>query len=211
MRPSDSLKSWLGKTAQRYHEALTPEVLSYLESRGLDQDAVTGYRLGLVADPDPMHEAYRGRLSIPYITPTGVVTMRFRCLEDHDCRAEKCPKYTQPSGEETHLYNVQALHDADTVVGISEGELDAEIATLCGLSTVGIPGATNWKSHWYRLFDDFERVLVFGDGDTAGRSFASKLVHTIPGAEAKVMPEGMDVTSFYVESGKDAFLDFALS
>lgn len=211
MRPSDSQKSWLEKQTQRYAESLTPEVASYLENRGIDQDAIAGFRLGYVADPDPMHEPFRGRLSIPFITPTGVVYMRFRCLEDHDCRELSHGKYEGQKGTETHLYNVAALHEADTVVGITEGELDALVATSSGFPSVGVPGAQNWKPFYYRLFDDFERVVILGDGDKAGREFTSKLVHNIPGGEAKLMPEGHDVNSFVLENGSEAFLDFVRS
>lgn len=208
MKPNDAQKKWLGKTAQRYHEALTPEVITYLADRGLDQDAVRGYLLGLVSDPDPLHEEYRGRLSIPYLTPTGVVTMRFRCLADHSCKDAKCAKYIQPKDEPTHIYNVQALHDADTEVGVCEGELDAIAATVAGFPSIGIPGATNWKAFWYRLFDDFERVVVMGDGDTAGRTFTTRLVHAMSNGEAKVMPPALDVNSYIQEYGQESFLVF---
>lgn len=207
MRPSESHKSWLTELAHRYHGALTPEVRSYLADRALDQDAVDGALLGLVSDPDPAHEAYRGRLAIPFITPTGVVSMRFRCLEDHDC-SDGCAKYLGVAGAETHLYNVQALHDATTMIGVSEGELDALVATHAGLPTVGCPGASSWKPFYYRLFDDFEYVFVLGDGDTAGRKWAGGLVPNIPGAVSRVMPADHDVTSYVMEHGSDAFLEF---
>jgi len=214
--PSESLKTWLGKTASRYHEALTPEVLSYLDERALGPDVVSSSLLGLVSDPDPLHEQYRGRLSIPFITPTGVVYMRFRCIEEiddpqHSCKEHKHGKYEGPSEQGTHLYNVRALHEADVVVAVSEGELDALVATHAGVPTAGVPGSQNWKSFYYRLFSDFTRVLILGDGDKAGRDFTNKLASHIPGAEAKVLPTGQDVTSFVVEHGEEAFRDFALS
>jgi hypothetical protein len=204
--PSESHKSWLTDLAHRYHEELTEETRSYLAARALDRTAVDGALLGLVASPDPAHEPYRGRLSIPFITPTGVVQMRFRCLEDHDCKAEKCPKYLGVAGGATHLYNVQALHDADSRVGIAEGELDALVATRAGLPTVGCVGSENWKPFYYRLFDDFEYVYILGDGDTAGRKWAGGLSSTIPGAVSRVQPAGYDVTSFVTEFGTDAFM-----
>lgn len=216
MTPSESLKTWLGKTAQRYHEALTPEVRSYLDERALGPDVVSSSLLGLVSDPDPLHEQYRGRLSLPFITPTGVVYMRFRCIQEiddpeHSCKEHGHGKYEGPSEQGTHLYNVQALHDADVVVGVCEGELDALVATTAGLPAVGVPGSQNWKSFYYRLFSDFTRVLILGDGDKAGRDFTNKLASHISGGEAKVMPNGHDVTSFVVEYGEEAFRDFALS
>lgn len=197
----------------RYHESLDEETLSYLAGRGLDRDAVDGFRLGLVADPDPLHENFQGRLCIPYITPTGVVSMRFRCLlpHDHSSKEVSCPKYLQVDGEPTHIYNVQALHDADTVIGVCEGEVDGISATVAGLHAVGIPGVHNWKPFYYRLFQDFERVIVLGDGDDEGRKFAGKLSHAIPGGEARVMPSGMDVNSFIAEEGAKSFLEYALN
>lgn len=208
MRPSDSQKAWLEKTAARYHEALTPEVAGYLHTRGIDQAAIAGYRLGYVEEPDPIHEPFRGRLAIPFITPTGIVYMRFRCLEDHDCRELGHGKYEGPAGAGTHLYNVGALHSADTVIGITEGELDALVATEAGFPAVGVPGAQNWKAFYYRLFDDFERVVILGDGDKAGREFTNKLVNNIPGGEAKLLPEGQDVNSYILENGAEAFLNY---
>lgn len=210
MKLSDGQKSWLEKCARRYHAALDPATASYLAARGLDQDDVRGSLLGLVADPDPLHGDYVGRLSIPFITPTGVVGIRFRCLVDHDCHAVGCPKYLGVEGAATHIYNVQALHDADTVIGVSEGELDAVVATKV-VPTVGIPGINNWKPFYYRLFEDFERVLIFGDGDKAGRSFAGKLSSSIPGGEGKVLEAGHDVTSYVLAHGLESFREFALA
>lgn len=206
--PESSLKNWLGNLAQRYHEALTPEVDSYLDGRGLNQELVRGARLGLVTDPDPAHQQYEGYLSIPFITPTGVVYMRFRCLRNHDCGEYNHGKYQGPEGLTTHLYNVEALHRADNVIAICEGELDALVATDAGLPTVGVPGANNWKPFYYRLFDDFERVVVIGDGDTAGRKFANQIAPNIPGALPRPMPKDEDITSFVVENGADAFLEY---
>ena len=205
MKPSESHKSWLTKLAHQYHEALTPEVHSYLGERALAPAVVSGSLLGLVTDPDPAHEQYRGRLSIPFLTPTGVVSMRFRCLEEHDCGEFFHGKYEGVAGDPTHLYNVQALHDAHHEIGIAEGELDALVATSAGLPTVGCVGASNWKPFYYRLFDDFENVYVLGDGDAAGRKWAAGLVPNIGGAVSRVQPAGYDVTSYVVEHGAEAF------
>lgn len=207
MRPSNSQKNWLGVQASRYSESLDDRTLSYLAARGLDRDAVTGLRLGLVVDPDPAHTRYAGRLSIPFVTPTGVVTMRFRCLEDHKCEGHG--KYESPAGEETRLYNVNSLHLKGDVVGISEGELDAGVATYAaGIPTVGVPGVQNWKPYYYRLFEDYERVIVIGDGDEAGRNFVATLTRNLPNGIRKPMPDGYDITSYVVEHGVEQFLEF---
>lgn len=208
MRPSESQKSWLGNLADRYHEALDERTLSYLAARGIDQDAATGYRLGLVSDPDPAHQQYVGRLSIPFITPTGVVYMRFRCLEDHNCADLEHGKYQGVSGDATHLYNVISLHLAGDTVAVTEGELDALISSEAGMPAVGVPGATNWKPFYYRLFDDYERVIVVGDGDKAGREFVASLARNLPNSIRRPMPEGYDVNSYVLEHGPDAYLAY---
>ena len=119
MRPSAWQKSSLTATAERYHKNLDEETLAYLAARGIDQDAASGFLLGVVGDPEPAHEQYAGRLSLPHITPTGVVTMRFRCLEDHVCSDNFHGKYEGLAGEETRLYNVMALHQQSDVIAIT--------------------------------------------------------------------------------------------
>lgn len=212
MRPSHSQKNWLGELTERYHEALTADVLEYLASRGIDRDGATGLRLGLVTDPDPAHERYIGRLAIPFITPTGVVSMRFRCLSDHgeqDCSDLWHGKYEGLEGEETRLYNVGALLDATDTIGICEGELDAAVATLSGLPSVGVPGKNNFKPYYYRLFDEYERVILLGDGDSGGREFVASLSRNLNNSIRRPLPEGHDVTTYVMEHGPDAFLAYA--
>lgn len=209
MRPSASQKEWLGRVTDQYAAAMTKDVRSYLASRGIEKAAVRGYRLGVVSDPDPAHEQYAGRLSIPHITPTGVVSMRFRCLQDHVCGDETfCAKYLGVSGESTRLFNVMALHEPVDVVAVCEGELDAIVATESGLPAVGVPGINNWKPFYYRLFDDYEKVFLLGDGDDAGRSFVATLSQHLPNSIRRPMPSGYDVSSFVVEHGPEELLRY---
>lgn len=208
MRPSASQKSWLGQVAERYHAAMDEETLSYLASRGIDRDAVDGNLLGLVAEPDPAHTHYEGRLCIPFITPTGIVYLRFRCLKEHDCKELGHGKYEGLAGEGTHLYNVRALQMPGTAIGICEGEIDALVATMSGLPSVGVPGAHNWKPFYNRLFEDYERVILLGDGDEAGREFVATLSRNINEAVRRPLPKGEDVNSYVMEYGAEKFLEY---
>lgn len=208
MRPSASQKTWLGGLAERYHQSLDDRTASYLDARGIGPDAARGFLLGLVVEADPAHAQYEGRLSIPFLTPTGVVSMRFRCLADHACKDHKHGKYLGMSGEDTRLFNVQALHDAGSEVAIIEGELDALVSTVSGLPAVGASGVNNWKPYYYRLFEDYERVVVIGDGDTAGREFVGSLSSHMSNSIRRPMPEGQDVNSYVLAHGADAFLAY---
>ena len=53
-----------------------------------------------------------------------------------------------------------------------------------------------------------ERVILIGDGDTAGRTMVATLAHNMANAVRRPMPEGEDVTSFVVANGADAFLSY---
>lgn len=198
---TDEQRNLLEAATARYEEAL-PLAAGYLAGRGFSEETALSFRLGVVDDPQTGDEQYRGRLSIPYITPTGIVGIRFRCMVDHDCKPSGCTKYLQKAGARTHLYNVSAFPEADDWIGISEGELDSAILRQCGIPAVGVPGATNWKPHYSKIFEDYRRVYTFADGDKAGREFGDKLSSEI-GALTIGMPDGHDVNSAYMEFGEE--------
>jgi hypothetical protein len=179
----------------------------FLSARLLEREHATGALLGVVSEPYiPEHARFVGRLSIPFVTPAGVVGMRFRCLKDHDCRELGCAKYDSLAGFPTRLYNVAALHSAGDKVGCTEGELDALVAThVVGLPSVGVPGIKNWKEHFGRAFSDYEEVLVFADHDSdedKGIKHARRAVKEIgEGARLMLPPKGLDLTEWVQRDG----------
>lgn len=155
-------------------------------------------RLGVVEEPEPGHEQYIGRLSIPYITKTGVVDLRFRSLDP-----VMEPKYLGMAGAITRMYNVLDVEYAGDWIGVCEGELDTlTMSKLVGIPCVGVPGATSWKKHYTRLLADFERVFVFADGDAAGREFATSLAKELP-VTIISFGDGEDANSVFVKYGAE--------
>lgn len=73
------------------------------------RDSATYFRVGVVDQPLPGHEQYRGWLCIPYLTRTGPVGLKFRCLNDHDCKSVHKERYLIPAGQQQRLYNPAAL------------------------------------------------------------------------------------------------------
>ncbi len=131
-------------------------------------------QLGVVARPEIGHEAFQGRLSIPYITKTGA---------------------------DTKMYNVLDIDKANDYIGVCEGELDTITLSACvGIPCIGVPGSNSWKKHYTRLLADFERVFVFADGDQPGTEFARSLARELPVTIVQ-LPEGEDVNSAYVKFG----------
>lgn len=212
--PSPRQRAFFEQAAESYHQQLAGDTAAqaYLTSRGIGPDAASSFRLGVVREPLVGHESYTGRLSIPYITPAGVVNFTFRCIQQHKCsetvigmaRDDKpihCPKYLNTSLETT-LYNVLDLGTKSQTIHICEGELDALTLSMAGLPAVGAPGVKSWKP-WHTLcLADFAEVFVWADSDQAGRQFA-KFIEKELRARRVALPKGEDVNSVYVNAGAD--------
>jgi len=195
MKQSASQKELLGLATQRYAENIYLAE-DYLKNRGIPIAVARLASLGVVAEPEIGHEAFKGRLSIPYVTKTGVVDLRFRSLNP---AVE--PKYMGMTGAETKMYNVLDVERAGDWIGVCEGELDTITLSSCvGIPCVGVPGANSWKKHYTRLLADFERVFVFADGDQPGTEFARSLARELPVTIVQ-LPDGEDVNSAYVKYG----------
>ena len=202
MKPDLLLRAGLEDASYLYNSQVG-EAENYLAARGIPLTVAMDYRLGVVTEPySGSHNKYVGRLSIPYITRAGVVTMRFRCLDPHDCKAVKCAKYLGIRATDVPLYNVNALFNKSDRLIITEGELDALVcSSLVGVPAVGCPGSNGWKPHFTRAVADFHTVVVIGDGDSAGREMVKKLEEEIANAVGIVLPEGHDINSLYLEEG----------
>jgi DNA primase len=199
VKQSISQRESLTKAAKFYHSALH-EAEDYLAERGITLEQATRARLGVVLEPLTGHENYTNRLAIPYVTRSGVVDLRFRSMDLSE------PKYMGLTGATTHLYNVGAFFRASSYISICEGEIDTiTLDMACGIPAVGVPGVNNWKKHYTRLLQDFEKVFLFADGDSAGTDFAKHLAKELPNLVIVQMPDGEDVNSIYLKHGVDFF------
>ena len=199
MKQSGLQKELLGIAAATYAESISLAE-DYLASRGIPLEVARLASLGVVAEPETGHEAYVGRLSIPYITKTGVVDLRFRSLNP---AVE--PKYMGMTGAETKMYNVLDVERASDYIAVCEGEIDTlTLSRIIGIPCVGVPGANSWKKHYTRLLADFERVFIFADGDQPGTEFARSLARELPVTIIQ-SPDGHDVNSLFLQEGKDYF------
>jgi DNA primase len=197
--PSDSLRAFLERASKLYHSQLDPAVSEYLTGpeRGLNDETITKFRLGAVVDPLPGHEQYRGCLAIPYLTPSGSVTsIRFRNLTGRGA------KYLTVAGDKPRLYNTAALELNTRAMCVTEGELDADTADMCGLPVVGAPGADSWLPVWGRLLTQYDVVYTLSDDDEAGQKFAYAVAKTTDNVRNVVMTGG-DVTTFALEHGAE--------
>lgn len=203
VRRSTKGRDLLLAAVERYQAHLN-DASDYLKGRGITRTAAQEARLGVVRDPLPGHEPYRGRLCIPYLTTSAVVNLKFRCIEDHVCKDHGHPKYLGLHGE-TRMYHVTSALTNLSYIAVTEGEIDALILNhMCGIPAVGIPGANTWKPHYTRVLEGFDRIFVLGDGDKAGAEFARSVSKKLEGGISIVLPEGQDVNDVYRVGGVQA-------
>ncbi|MFI7315501.1 toprim domain-containing protein [Streptomyces venezuelae] len=147
-----------------------------------------------------------GRLAIPYLAHDGhPLTIRFRCLEDHDHRAYRHGKYNTLKDDPPRLYGVDAIHAAGDEIHVTEGELDAITLRRLGLHAVGVPGAALWQPRHRRMLAGFSRVWVWGDPDEAGAELVTRVCRSLRSARGVRLRDG-DVTETYKAGGADALL-----
>lgn len=194
------------EAAQRYAQAISPEVLDVLAARGISELVAAKFQLGTVTDPINGHEMHEGWLSIPYITASGsCVGFKFRRIDDGK------PKYGSPTGQKAHLYNVCDITIDSPHIVVCEGELDAVITSgVLGIPAVGVPGVAAWKPHFPKLFNGYETIYVVGDNDikedgsNPGAEFAKRVANEVMNSVIVTLPPGMDINDYYLAHGADA-------
>lgn len=197
------LASKIERYAAAYRDSPADE---YMTRRGIPADAAATFRLGFVTDEaaDGGDEQYVGMLCIPYLTPTGPVTVKYRNL-----RPDASPKYLAPINAPTHLYNVLDLHKKSDRMVITEGEVDAMTLSMVGIPSVGIPGVNNFKPFHRRVFDGYSDIVIATDndaredGNNPGQELARLLLREIYGSRLVTLPRGYDINSFFVERGEE--------
>lgn len=204
-----SRKAYLEQATRTYAEQLKSQkgnvgLRAYLTERGIGEyEIARKYRLGYVETPLQGDEHFRGRLAIPYLTRSGPASIKFRRLGHHGA------KYLYHPGQKVRLYNSEVANEADGVIGLCEGEIDAIVATeRLGVPTMGVPGVEVWERMarvWSPIFKDFTRVWVFVDGDDAGKRLANDVAESL-GWRARVVQcdSGEDLGSTVASGNGDA-------
>ena len=200
MRLSNSQRQFLLQATTEYAQHIN-QAEDYLATRGLSVEEAKRFHLGVVDNPLPGHEGYKGKLVIPYTTPSGVVDLRFRSIRGED------PKYIGLPGAKTTMFNSQIVLNAEQYICVTEGEIDCiTVSVKTNHPAVGIPGANNWKPYYSKILDDFDTVIELADGDAPGLEFGKKISRELGNVNIVQMPEGHDVNSIVMQEGVQ-FLD----
>ncbi|MEU9044080.1 toprim domain-containing protein [Kitasatospora sp. NPDC048343] len=165
------------------------------------------FRLGVVVDPHPGHSRYQGMLAIPYLGHDGrPLTLRFRCLQEHNHRDHGHGKYNTLPDDPPRLYGVDSIHQAGDEIHLTEGELDRIILRKIGLHAVAAPGSEMFFARHRRMLAGFSRVWVWGDPDDAGAKFTNKICRSLRSAKGVRLRVG-DVTETFLHGGAQSLHD----
>lgn len=142
------------------------KVLAYLHSRGIDDDAIRHFKLGVayikVKDDNRTWLA----AGIPYMAAGGCVLIKMRNLTDG---AE--PRYYRTKGGDSALFNVDGVRSRKEAV-LVEGEVDAISLRQCGVTSVAstsLGAKGDVPQSWKEALADATRIVLWYDDDEAGQ------------------------------------------
>ena len=192
--------------AENYHNSLNEQTASYLKSRGITKEIAASFLLGTVTNPIPGHEHAVGCLSIPYLTKSGVVGIKFRKVDGSS------PKYLWATGQKIGMFNVPDLFMDSETIAICEGEIDTIILSgICNIPAVGVAGVSNWKPWFPIMFEGYKNVLIFADNDVKedgrnpGMELGLRIKEELNNATIIHLPENQDVNDVYLKQGIEWF------
>ncbi len=193
--------------AEKCANDLPDNVLSHLkEARGLNDKAISEYRIGFCSKhPNYQKDKYE-RLTIPIGKNGKIINIRFHTLGKVKEGDPKTLPYCNDLPDAVYLFPEGQL-DND-VVYLTEGELDALCAISHDLSAITVTGgAGSWKDEWTLLFKE-KKVRVIFDCDTKGREGAKRIASILSSTanEVKLIDLGLndkeDLTDWFVKYDK---------
>lgn len=147
---------------------------------------------------------YRGMISIPYLSREGYpLSVRFRCIQEHNHREHHHGKYNTISGDIARMYGAADVPDAVEELHAAEGELDCLILRQLGFNAVAFPGVDSFAGRHRKILAGPEQLYIWADPDEAGARMVQKITQALPEAIPVRLTIG-DVTDTYLEGGEVA-------
>ncbi len=139
-------------------------------------------------------------VEVPYLDESGQeVALRTRLnLTD----SETTTRFRWRRGDHPTVYGVWGL-EAQRRRGFTilvEGESDTWTLWHHGFPALGIPGASMWRPEWSRYLEGFERVYLWLEPDSGGKTFLEKIGRDLPEIMVIEAPDGAkDPSALYLK------------
>jgi hypothetical protein len=151
---------------EKHHTALTPEIIEYLNKRGINNEIITSHKIG--------YASYNGKMwiTIPIKDMDGNYTF-FKLREDPKSGKSKM---TWPSDIKAQIYQWDSLINASDRLLITEGEMDTLLMKSNGIDCItNTHGATTAKAEWGQYFNPEIEYFICYDNDDAGKKGSEKM------------------------------------
>ncbi len=220
--------------AEKYHQNITPEAVTYLKGRGLTEQTIEKFKLGFCSTDfydeysDEMAEvagvmsqkvpSLVNRIVIPYIVGNEVVDLRGRILDSMTYRPHT-PVYRGLAGARkargaSSLFNYNVIEPNQKLI-ITEGEFKSIVGGQFGFPIVATPGVSVWDDNWNALFKGKEVILVADYDASSGTktpayTMAKSLSARIPQLKVASLkwlcPKGkVDIDSLLIQGSPETF------
>lgn len=189
---------------ENWHKALTQEIRKYLNDRGIPDELIDKFKLGL--------GTFYGKewITIPVKNiNSNYVLVKLRKLPDDTSDSPKMLVY--PKGAEHQLFNIEIIKENSEIV-ICEGEFDCLVLLANGIPAItSTGGCTTFKDEWLEYIKGLDKVTVCFDKDEPGKKGAEKAIKILSEIEdldvwkidlPELEPGHKDVTDFLVHEGK---------
>jgi twinkle protein len=197
----------IAKKVGEYNDALNQKVRQYLNNRGISDDLIDQYQLGIARIKN------RNWITIPIRDEDGQYQyFKLRVVPESEGNG---PKYiTEPKGAEAQLYELFSLdlvEDTQDRLVICEGEFDMMLLRSKGIRAItGTHGVNTFKNEWVSPLMKYKDIYVCFDNDDAGRRGAARVLglfdeagHTsLHDVRLPLSEKGADISD-YILAGND--------
>ncbi len=215
--PKKPVEEITTELVERCHQALPPNVRTYLNTRGISDDLINQFKIGW--------GDFYGENWIVIPIPKKDIPGEYALLKlrrDPETKDGKTPKMkVWPMGAAHELFDWGMFKGATNLV-LCEGEFDCMVLLSKGIPAItSTGGCGTFKQEWLKDFSSLESVCICYDNDTEGEKGAIRVLDALKSIETLKlfqtrlpldMGEGMkDVTDYFTKYGGDpqAFTELA--
>ena len=181
-----------------YHRNLNDNSGLIQRKWGITQDTIEWFKVGYChACPT---SPYSDSITIPYYYHDKLINLRHR-LSSPNGQGKYRPEM---AGLPSAIFNADLLEsEAEDWVILVEGEFKAMVLCQYGLPAIAIPGATNFKEKWAKLFDKIQKVYIALDPGVEKAAYRIGLMLSKAGVDARIVTLPCKPDDFIVLYGGD--------
>lgn len=180
------------KKPEYIHHDLTKEIVEYFKLRGISQETLIKNK---VSSKD-------ANIQFNFFRNDELIFVKYKLARKPGVvNGKKESKSWREGGTEAILYGMDDCDPKYPLI-IIEGEPDKLILDECGIrNATSIPSGTNdmsWIENCWEFLERFDEIILWGDGDKAGREFVQDAIVRLDDWKLKIVQtEGKDANEIH--------------